>query len=92
MPPTSEAVASSPVASALAIAGTFFVTAQFLSRQAVDLYDGPLMTISFSRSAYANAVISSYEIKNIAEQNGQPDLTNLEFDLDDLLTDLEVSF
>lgn len=74
-----------PAAAAIVIAAAFFASTDYLGRQMVGLYDGPLMSISYARSAYTNALLARQQL-----EAGVPDPDALEYAVDDLVTDLEV--
>ncbi len=77
-------------AAALFVTGAFFATTYYLGTQAVAIYDGPMMAISFARSAFANAQIANHQL-HLAEAGAEAfDPDALEFALDDMSTDLEV--
>jgi methyl-accepting chemotaxis protein len=74
----------------LAVAAIFFVSIQILGAQAINLYDGPLMSISFARSAYSNGLTVSSELRAGELAEAAPDLDMIESGLEDMISDLEI--
>lgn len=77
-------------AAALAFAASCFIAIQYLGNQAIAIYDGPMMAISFARSAHSNALVAQHEFDRLSSAADGLDSDALETALDDLVTDLEV--
>ena len=77
-------------AAALAFAVSCFIAIHHLGGQAIALYDGPMMAISFARSAHSNALVAGHQADALESASGVLDIDALELALDDLITDLEV--
>ncbi|MDJ0638888.1 MAG: methyl-accepting chemotaxis protein [Paracoccaceae bacterium] len=78
------------IVGSISIGAGVFYSVDVLRREAVAMYDGTTMAISFARSAKANILIAERQVVAFSDQSEAFDFDELDVALDDLVTDLEV--